>query len=106
MLAIKRAVLLMLCISLYAEAHNRTLGLYAGEANGLDASAVQAAHQELQRLLTPTGIDMAWRDLEARKSGEQFDRVVVISFDGLCSEAGAAAVLPLRKPLDSQISLA
>lgn len=96
----------MLCVSLYAGAHNRSLALYAGESNGLDASALQAARQELQRLLTPTGIDMVWRDLEARKSAEQFDRVVVISFDGLCSEPGASAVSPLRKPLDSRISLA
>jgi hypothetical protein len=106
MLAITRAALLMICVSLYAGAHNRSLALYAGESNGLDASAAQAAQQELQRLLTPTGIDMVWRTPEARKSGEQFDRVVVISFDGLCSEAGANAAVPLKKPLDSQISLA
>jgi hypothetical protein len=104
MSAIKRAALLMLWVSLYAGAQNRSLGLYAGEANGLDSSAVQAAQKELHRLLDPTGIDMVWRDLEVRKAGEQFDRVAVISFDGLCSDAAQAT--PVRRSIDSNISLA
>lgn len=104
MSAIVRAALLAICLSLYAGAQNRSLALYAGEARGLDASAVRSAQRELQRLLVPTGMDMVWKDLEARKSGEQFDRVVVISFDGSCSDA--TAPISLRKSQDSQISLA
>jgi hypothetical protein len=106
MSAITRAMLLTLCLSLYAGAQNRSLGLYAGEAPGLDESAVRAAQRELQRLLAPAGIDMFWKGLERRTAGEQFDRVAVISFDGWCSDAGAALVIPSKKLDDSQISLA
>jgi len=88
MLAITRAALLMFSLSLYAGAQSRTLALYAGGANGLNASAIQAAQIELQRILLPTGFEMVWKDLQLRKSSEQFDQVVVLTFDGTCSAAG------------------
>ncbi len=90
MSAILRAALLTVCISLYAGAQNRSLALYAGEAHGLDPAALRSARQELQRLLSPTNIDLLWKDLTSRKSGEQFDHVVVVTFGGVCSEAGPA----------------
>jgi hypothetical protein len=104
MLAITRAALLMLSLSAYAGAQSRSLAVYAGGDSRLDASAIQSAQKELQRLLNPTAVHIVWRDLNARKSGEQFDRVVVLSFDGSCSEA--AAVIPLRHFPDSRVSLA
>jgi len=106
MSAIYRAVLLMLCsVSLYAGTENRTLALYAGKANGLDAPAIQSAQQELQRLLAPSGIDVVWKDLAARNSDDAFDRVVVLSFDGSCSDAVVASTI-LKNPQESQITLA
>ena len=90
MWAITRAALLMVSLSLYAGAQSRTLALYAGEAGGLNASAIQAAQLELQRILRPTGFEMVWKDLQLRKSNEQFDQVVVLRFEGKCSAAGAA----------------
>src|SRR6187455_1759479 len=87
MSAIARAALLMLCLSLSAGAQNRTLALYAGQASGLDSSARQSALVELQRILAPTGVELIWKDLAERKSGEEFDQVVVTSFDGACTES-------------------
>src|SRR5262245_23087918 len=104
MAAITRAALLMLCLSLSAGAQIKSLALYAGQAEGLDAATVQAAQQELQRLLVPTGVELIWKELAQRKSGEEFDQVVVGSFDGSCSEADgqlAAKNLP-----DGRVSLA
>jgi len=92
MKAMVRAALLMLCISLYAGAQSRSLALYAGEANGLDASAIQAAQKELRRLVAPTGVDVVWKDLTSRKSGEQFDEIVVMTFSGSCSDLAASLV--------------
>jgi len=102
MSAIFRATLLMLCVSIYAGAQNKSLALYVSEPEGLELSAVQSAQKELQRLLAPTQIDLVWKDLGTRKSGEQFDQVVVVSFDGSCSKTGLVATLPPH----SQISLA
>jgi hypothetical protein len=84
--AVTRAALLMLCLSLSAGAQIRRLALYNGQTNHLDVSATQAAKQELQRLLAPIGVELIWKDLAQRKSGEEFDQVVVSSFDGSCSE--------------------
>ena len=91
MSAIYRAVLLMLVsVSLYAGTENRSLALYAGEASGLDASAIRSAQRELDRLLTPTGIDLVWKNLSTRNSSEEFHRIVVVSFDGSCSPTDAS----------------
>jgi hypothetical protein len=95
MSAIARGTLLIFCVALYAGAQGRTLALYAGEAIGLNASEVRSAQQELQRLLSPAHIDMSWKDINARNNTDQFDQVVVMSFDGSCEEPLLS--LPLRQ---------
>jgi hypothetical protein len=91
MLVIARATLLMVCLAVYAGAQNRSLALYAGEANGLSTVALQSTQRELDRILGPTGLDMVWKDLELRRSNEQFDEVVVMTFEGSCSDTGIPA---------------
>jgi len=95
------AVLLMLSL-VPAGAGNRTLGLYAGRADGLDAASLQTVQYDLQQLLMPAGIDLVWRDSAQRKSGEDFDLVVVGSFEGSCS-ADDLPVSPPASPLNSVI---
>jgi hypothetical protein len=92
MMVITRAALLMVCLALYAGAQNRSLALYAGEANGLSTGALQSARRELDRILGPTGIDMVWKQLGMRKSSEQFDEVVVMTFAGSCSDVPISAI--------------
>src|SRR5688572_26354743 len=92
MMVITRAMLLMVCLSLYAGAQNRSLALYAGEAHGLSTAALQSTQRELDRILGPTGIAMMWKDLELRRSGEQFDEVVVMTFEGSCSDTGIPVI--------------
>src|SRR5687767_12017575 len=86
MSAIARAMLLTVCFSLHLGAQSRSLALYAGDASGLDPIAIQSARHELQRLLDPAAIKMLWKTLDTRKAGEQFDQIVVMSFDGSCAE--------------------
>ena len=86
MSAIARAMLLTVCFSLHLGAQGRSLALYAGDASGLDPIAIQSARHELQRLLEPAAIKMLWKTLDTRKTGEQFDQIVVMSFDGSCAE--------------------
>jgi hypothetical protein len=104
MWAIARATLLIICLSQFAGAQTGSLALYTGKADGLDDSAIRSAQHELDRLLTPAGIDIVWRAISTRTSDEQFDRVVVVSFDGSCSPPDAAA--PFGKFQDSRITLA
>jgi hypothetical protein len=94
----------MICLSHFAGAQTGSLALYTGHATGLDDSAIRSAQRELDRLLAPAGIDIAWRSLATRTSDEQFDRVVVVSFDGSCSAPDAAA--QSGKFQDSRITLA
>jgi hypothetical protein len=80
-----RAALLILLLSFCANAQARTLALYAGPARGLDAKAQLSMREELQQLLSPAGIDIVWKTLDDRKSGENFDLVAVTTFDGACA---------------------
>lgn len=62
----------------------RSLAVYPGSARGLESVSTQLQN-ELQRLLDPAGINVAWQAGGQRQSGEQFEMVVVGSFDGTCS---------------------
>ena len=98
MSAIARAMLLTVCFSLHLGAQSRSLALYSGDASGLDPIAIQSAKQELQRLLDPAGIEMLWKTLDKRKAGEQFDQIVVMSFDGSCAEPVATSSVRVIPP--------
>lgn len=82
-----RATLLLLLLSVTVHAENRTLALYAGPVHGLAPESANAMRAELQRLLTPAAIDVAWKTSADRKGSEVFDLVAVASFDGSCSPA-------------------
>jgi len=53
-----RALLLVVCVSFWANAQTRTLALYVGPAPTLDAQARLFMRTELQRLLLPAGIEV------------------------------------------------
>jgi hypothetical protein len=80
-----RALLLTICVSLSANAQTHRLALYADPVPGLDVEATAIMRAELQRLMAPAGIDVLWRSLVFRKAGENFDLVVVSSFEGSCT---------------------
>ena len=79
-----RALLLVLCVSFCANAQTRTLALYLGPASAVDAEARRMMRAELQQLLAPAAIDVAWKTLADRKSSESFDIVAVATFDKTC----------------------
>ena len=64
-----RAMALLLFVSVCSQAETRTLALYAGSAQGLAAESRSAMRTELQRLLTPAGIEVSWKDIHDRKTG-------------------------------------
>jgi hypothetical protein len=80
-----RALLLVLCFSICAQAQTRTLALYAEPPRDLDAQASSWMRAELQRLLDPAGIEVVWKRLADRQAGETFDLVAVTSFAGSCA---------------------
>jgi len=79
-----RALLLVLCVSVCAQAQTRTIALYAQPRN-LDPESNTLMHEELQRLLAPAGLEVVWKRLSDRKAGENFDLVAVTSFEGSCA---------------------
>ena len=89
-----RAMLLILAVSFCAGAQTRTLAVYSGPASGLDAESNVALQLEVQRLLAPAGIEVLWKNLTNRKTGEDFDLVVVSSFLGSCSVLELPSVKP------------
>jgi hypothetical protein len=80
-----RATLLALFVSLCAEAQPRTMAVYAGSTQAINAEARAAMHDELQRLLAPAGFDVVLKNPADHKSGEDFELIVVASFNGSCS---------------------
>ena len=80
-----RALLLAICLSVAANAQTRKLALYSGPIRGLDPEANSVMRAELDRLLAPAGIEVVWKNLAARKAGENFDIVAVSSFEGSCA---------------------
>jgi hypothetical protein len=79
-----RATLLILCLSICAQAQTRTLAIYADLPHNLDLESNAVMHEELQRLLAPAGIEIVWKRMTDRKAGENFDLVAVTSFAGSC----------------------
>jgi hypothetical protein len=96
------AVLLIVFFALPARAETRTLALYSSHAGSLEAGSLPAVRNELQRLLTPAGIDVVWKDPSQRNSGEQFDIVVVGVFEGSCS-ADDAFPSPISPAFDPAV---
>lgn len=85
-----RALLLLMFVSVCGQAETRTLALYAGPVRDLDAAATATMRAEVQRLLTPAGIEIVWKNSEDRKAGEDFEMLAVGVFDGSCSAAPAS----------------
>ena len=99
MSAARSAVFAMLWFSVCASAQTRTLAVYAGEARGIDSISRHSLETELQRVMTPAGIDIVWRsgtDSGAAEPGY----IVVGSFSGECSaERTAQAGFSVQKAL-------
>jgi hypothetical protein len=55
------------------------LGLYLGHAQNLDSVSAQLAMQEMQRLLAPARIELAWN------TDRDVSQAVIGSFEGSCS---------------------
>jgi hypothetical protein len=89
-----RAALLVMCVSVCAQAQTRTLALYLDSPRGLDAESSSVMREELQRLLAPAGLEIAWKRMMDRRAGENFDLVVVTSFAGSCTVDKRSAPLP------------
>jgi len=87
-----RATVLICLFSICGRAHTRALAVYTGPVEGLAAESRTAMQAEVQRLLSSAGLEIIWRSIADRKSGEDFDAVTVASFDGSCSalQTGAA----------------
>jgi len=83
MLARWLAVFGIILLPVFVQAQTRTLAVYAEDSDRLDAVATNALQVELQRVMAPAGIDIAIRGVQ--RSGEEFQLLVVGSFDGNCS---------------------
>src|SRR5262245_41391341 len=100
-----RALLLLLCVSICAQAQTRTLALYTELPRGIDLETRAAMHEELQRLLAPAGIEVIWRRMVERDAGENFDLVAVTSFVGSCvADKAGGSVTSTVSLADTSIS--
>ena len=99
-----RAMLLVLFVSVCSQAQTRTLALYAGSARGLDTESAAAMRTELQRLLAPAGIELSWKDVSDRRTGEDFELLAVASFEGSCSPSGPTSMPVNVKLADTSIT--
>jgi hypothetical protein len=82
MSAAKLVLFTMMCFSVCAQA--QTLAIYPQNTTSFDSHIRQSIQEELDRLLSPAGIHVAWR-AEGHASREEFGRLVVARFEGSCS---------------------
>lgn len=66
------------------DADPATLGIFVDFENTPSPASVEAMHGELKSLLAPAGIAPAWRQLRRSNGDEEFDRVVIVRFKGVC----------------------
>ena len=99
-----RAMLLVSFVSVWGEAQTRTLAVYAGTAQGLDAEARFAMRTEVQRLLAPAGFVVVWKGTAERSGGEDFEQVAVASFEGSCSESSPTLAPAAASLADTSIT--
>ena len=86
MSAARRAVFAIFCFSVCAHAQTRTLAVYSGPTQHLESSALHSLQTELQRVLTPAGINMTWVQAgPAEQNVPEVQLSVVGAFDGDCS---------------------
>lgn len=74
-----------------------TLGIFVDFDHTPSAASVEAMYKELQTLLAPAGIAPSWRQLRRSNGGEEFDRVVIVRFKGVC-HANARADATISSP--------
>ena len=95
MLARWSAVLGIFCFSVCAQAQTRTLAVYPGEIRTLDSVAAHSLQVELQRVLTPAGINVAMQPAGRSSGNDEFQLLVVGAFQGDCSVDTLARVRPV-----------
>lgn len=71
------------CVCAQAQAPKETLAVYSRNA-GFDNLTQQSLHKELTRLLSPTGVQLVWRN-ESDRTREEIGRLVVGTFEGDCT---------------------
>jgi len=77
-------VLVMVCSGICAQAQSHSLAVYAQQSSALDDIAVHSLKVELQRLLTPAGVNVFWRDNSSEQPQDDVERLVVGKFEGSC----------------------
>jgi len=86
MSAAVRVVFAIFCFSVCAQAQTRTLAVYSDSARRLDGSVAHALQTELQRVMSPAGIEIV--SLQSGASSDDLPEVqlaVVGTFQGDCS---------------------
>ena len=61
------------------------MAVYYSFQSSSPAAVVTEMQAELDRILSPMGLNVAWRDLAAHRDAEDFQQLVVFQFHGHCS---------------------
>src|SRR5262245_13463215 len=99
-----RAMALVCLVCVCGHAQTRTLAVYAEAARDLDADSTSGMRAEVQRLLAPAGLNVIWKKTSERRSGEDFELVVVAAFQGTCSTGNVKATTGAASLADTSIS--
>jgi hypothetical protein len=97
MSAVWRAVFATFCFSFCVNAQMRTLAVYQSAAQHIDSITLHELQKEVQRVLDPAAIHVAWRQTSERGMAEQLDKLAVASFEGDCSVAELPPLFPTSR---------
>jgi hypothetical protein len=99
-----RAMALVCFVCVCGHAQTRTLAVYSESARDLGTDTLSTMRAEVQRLLAPAGLNVIWKQTSARRSGEDFELVVVASFQGTCSTGNEKVQRAAASLADTSIS--
>ena len=97
-------MLLVLFVSVCAQAQTHTLAVYAGSASGLHPESKSAMKAEVQRLLSPATLEVIWKNTAEKRAGEDFEFVAVASFEGSCAVSQAVPAVATVSLADTSVS--
>src|SRR5687768_2003565 len=78
-----RLIVLILGLSLCAQAQNSSFTFFLGDTRQVPASVLQNLQTEAGRILRPLDLRLEWRD--AKQVNPDVDQLVVVRFAGSCS---------------------
>jgi hypothetical protein len=102
----KGLLLLALALPLWGADTVPSLGIFIDFSNAPANAAIREMQGQAATLLQASGLNLRWRNLNANRGDESFDRLVVVRFKGRCVAHPPLNIAGGREPISESLTLA